>query len=127
MYRILSVEDDQMMQSLLRHTLEAYGYEVLFSSCGGQAIPMAISEKPDLILLDVNLPDTNGIDVCRALKADPKTRHIPVVMLTGGAMEVMTRVAGLDSGAEDYLLKPVSPRVLVARIGAILKQVSRLS
>lgn len=122
MYRILSVEDDPMTQKMLQAALVAAGYEFRFSPDGRGALPMALAEKPDLILLDVNLPDTTGIEVCRTLKAEPRTRHIPVLMLTGEAREVVTRVEGLDVGAEDYLFKPLSPRVLIARIGSILKQ-----
>lgn len=125
MYRILSVEDDPMMQKLLRTALVAAGYEFSLSPDGGGAVPLALAEKPDLILLDVNLPDMTGIEVCRALKAEPGTRHIPVLMLTGEAREIATRVEGLDVGAEDYMFKPISPRVLIARIGAILKQAVR--
>lgn len=122
MYRILSVEDDNMMQQMLQAALVAAGYEFRLSPDGRNALPMAIAEKPDLILLDVNLPDATGIEVCRALKAEPRTRHIPVLMLTGEAREVVTRVEGLDVGAEDYMFKPISPRVLIARIASILKQ-----
>ena len=81
----------------------------LLSRNGAGALAIAIAEKPDLIILDINLPDMNGMDVCRALKAEAKTRHIPVVMLTGEAREVVNRVEGLDIGAEDYLFKPISP------------------
>lgn len=121
MYRILSVEDDPIMQKLLKDTLVLGGYEFRLSPDGRGALPLAIAEKPDLILLDVNLPDMTGIDVCRELKADPNTSHIPVLMLTGEAREVVTRVEGLDSGAEDYMFKPISPRVLLARISSLLK------
>ena len=125
MYRILSVEDDPIMQKVLKATLVSSGYEFFCSPDGRGTLPLALSEKPDLILLDINLPDITGIEVCRALKAEPKTRHIPVVMLTGEAREVAARVKGLDVGAEDYMLKPISPRVLLARIGALLKQAAK--
>ncbi|HBA60651.1 MAG TPA: hypothetical protein DCZ92_07500 [Elusimicrobia bacterium] len=121
MYRILSVEDDPIMQKLLKDTLLLGGYEFRLSPDGRGALPLALAEKPDLILLDVNLPDMTGIEVCRKLKADPGTSHIPVLMLTGEAREVVTRVEGLDSGAEDYMFKPISPRVLLARISSLLK------
>lgn len=121
MYRILLVDDDTMMKNLLQTALVEAGYEFRYSPDGRGALPAALAEKPDLILLDINLPDTTGIEVCRALKAEVKTRHIPVIMLTGEARDVVTRVEGLDVGAEDYLFKPVSPRVLIARIGALLK------
>ena len=100
MYRILIVADDPMMQKLLQTILVSAGYEFRLSPDGRGAIPMAIADKPDLILLDVNLPDRTGIEICRALKAEPKTRHIPVLMLTGEAREVISRVEGLDVGAE---------------------------
>ncbi len=122
MYRILSIEDDPIMQKLLRDTLAAGGYEFRLSKDGAGALPAAAAEKPDLILLDVNLPDMTGIEVCRALKADPRTGHIPVLMLTGEARAVETRVEGLDAGADDYMFKPVSPRVLLARIAALIRQ-----
>ncbi len=125
MYRILSVEDDPMMQKLLQTALVAAGYEFRLSEDGRSALAVALSEKPDLILLDVNLPDMTGIEICRALKAEPKTRHIPVLMLTGEAREIVTRVEGLDVGAEDYMFKPISPRVLIARISSILKQAAK--
>lgn len=121
MYRILAVDDDPIMQQLLQATLQAEGYEFLLSQNGANVLPMAIAEKPDLIVLDVNLPDMSGMDVCRALKAEAKTRDIPVVMLTGEAREVVSRVEGLDLGAEDYLFKPISPRMLVSRIKSLLK------
>ena len=114
-----------MMQKLLQTALVAAGYEFRLSEDGRSALAVALSEKPDLILLDVNLPDMTGIEICRALKAEPKTRHIPVLMLTGEAREIVTRVEGLDVGAEDYMFKPISPRVLIARISSILKQAAK--
>ena len=121
MYQILAIEDDAIMQKVLQDTLQAEGYEFRVSPNGQDGLKMAVAGKPDLILLDINLPDMNGMEVCGALKSNPKTRHIPVLMLTGEAREVSSRVKGLDLGAEDYLLKPVSPRVLVSRIKSILK------
>ena len=121
MYRILAIEDDVIMQKVLRDTLQSEGYEFLVSPNGQDALKMAVTYKPDLIMLDINLPDISGMEVCRRLKTEPKTRHIPVLILTGEAREVTDRVEGLDLGAEDYLLKPVSPRVLVSRIKSILK------
>ena len=125
MYRILSAEDDPIMQKLLRDTLVTSGYDFILCKDGASVLPAVKAEKPDLVLLDVNLPDTTGIEVCRGLKGDPETSHIPVLMLTGEAREVAMRVEGLDVGAEDYMFKPISPRMLLARIGAILKQSAR--
>lgn len=122
MYRIMSVEDDPMMQTLLKHTMASAGYDFFLSPDGGGAVKLASDERPDLIILDVNLPDISGHEVCASLKRDPVTAHIPVVMLTGDAKSVEQRVGGLEAGADDYLFKPISPRLLLSRIGAILKQ-----
>lgn len=121
MHRIMVVEDDSLLQRLYVDILQREGFEVLLRSTGGDGLRAAPLDKPDLILLDVNLPDGNGIDFCRSLKADKLTRHIPVVIVTGEARELSNRVAGLDGGAEDYLFKPVDPKVLVARIRSLLK------
>ena len=121
MYRVLIVEDDSIMQKTLRDSLKPEGYEVLLAVDGKTALRMAPQDKPDIILLDVHLPDIGGVEVCRALKADPVTKHIPILILTGQAREITARVAGLEGGADDYLFKPISPRVLVSRIRSILK------
>jgi len=120
MYRILVIEDDPIVQKLLRDTLRPEGYEVVLCSDGAKGLKAALTERPDLILLDVNLPDTTGMDVCRALKSDAELRHIPVVMMTGESREVAQKIEGLSLGAEDYLLKPFSPRVLAARVRQLL-------
>ncbi|OGS48678.1 MAG: hypothetical protein A3J79_01245 [Elusimicrobia bacterium RIFOXYB2_FULL_62_6] len=125
MYRILAIDDDPMMQQVLKATLQPEGYEFLVSPDGKAGLLKAAADKPDLIILDVNLPDMTGMDVCRALKAGQATKHIPVIMLTGEAREVVNRVEGLDTGAEDYLFKPVSPRLLVSRIKSLLKLTSK--
>lgn len=120
MDRLLIVEDDTLMQGVLRETLEGSGYEVLISGDGAAGLAKAKDARPDLILLDVNLPDQTGHEVCRALKADAATKGIPVLMLTGEARAVAQRVEGLDAGADDYLFKPVSPKVLLARVKSLL-------
>jgi DNA-binding response OmpR family regulator len=125
MYRILAIEDDVIMQSILRDTIKPEGFEFLLGSTGQEGLDTARKEKPDMILLDINLPDMSGMEVCRNLKSDAATRHIPVMMLTGQAWEVSNRVQGLELGAEDYMLKPVSPRVLITRIRAILKAATK--
>ena len=125
MNRILVVEDDAMMQNLMKSLLRIEGFEVVISGSGREGLEAAAKEKPDLIILDVNLPDINGLDVCRSLKSDPVTRHMPVIMLTGEAREVGQRVTGLEVGAEDYILKPFESKALIARIRALIKQVSK--
>jgi len=125
MYRILAIEDDGIMQSILRDTLKPEGFEFLLGATGQEGLDLARKERPDIILLDINLPDMSGMEVCRSLKSDAATRHIPVMMLTGQAWEVSNRVQGLELGAEDYMLKPISPRVLITRIRAILKAATK--
>lgn len=125
MYRILIVEDDVMMQRVLRDTLKPEGFEVLTCGDGENALTRAPEDKPDLVILDMNLPGISGLDVCRALKANAATRHIPVLMLTGEAKEVSLRVQSLDSGADDYLFKPLGGKALLARVRSILKIASR--
>ena len=125
MYKVLMIEDDEAMARIFRDILKPEGFETLHAPTGEEGLRAAAQERPDLILLDVNLPDANGVDICRTLKLDAATRHIPVLMLTGEAREVVQRVAGLDSGAEDYLFKPIGAKVLVARVKAILKLATR--
>ena len=124
-YRIEIVEDDAMVRQVLRDMLKPEGFEVVACPDGASGLEAAGRDKPDLIVLDVNLPDLLGTEVCRRLKADPKTRHIPVLMLTGEAREVVQRVEGLDAGAEDYLFKPIGAKVFIARINSILKSSTR--
>jgi DNA-binding response OmpR family regulator len=121
MYKILFVDDDYLLRTAMSSILKAEGFEVITNANGKECLPLALKEKPDLILLDVQLLDADGVDVCRQLKADPATRHIPVVLMTGAAFDIKIRVAGLDAGAEDYLFKPVSPKVLCSRVRSILK------
>jgi two-component system phosphate regulon response regulator PhoB len=125
MYRILAIEDDPIIQKVLVITLKAEGMETLVAPDGSTGIALALGERPDLVLLDIHLPDMSGFEVCRKLKESADTRHIPVIILSGEARETSHRIEGLDSGAEDYLLKPVSSRVLAARVRAILKIATR--
>lgn len=125
MYRIAVVEDDSMMQKVLRAMFEANDCELRMWGDGRSALKELAGQKPDLVILDVNLPDMTGHDVCRSLKADPKTKAIPVLMLTGEARELQNRVNALELGADDYLFKPISPRVLVARVTSILRAKGR--
>ncbi len=127
MYRIAVVEDDSMMQKVLKAMFEAQDCEVRIWGDGGSALRELPDQKPDLVILDVNLPDMTGHDVCRTLKADPRTSQLPVLMLTGEAREVENRVSALELGADDYLFKPISPRILVARVTSILRAKGRAS
>ena len=120
MYRILVVEDDVLMRRVLKEGLRPSGFEMIECVNGTQALDLARKDKPDLVILDMHLPDRWGADVCKDLKSDPATKHIPVVILTGEARSLESRVEGLDLGAEDYLFKPISLKVLTARISSIL-------
>jgi len=120
MYRIAIVEDDPIMQKMLARAMRAEGFECTPCPDGATALERIPKERPDLVLLDVNLPDMNGREICRKLKSDARTRGIPVIILTGEALELESRLSGLELGAEDYLIKTISPKVLVARIRSIL-------
>jgi two-component system phosphate regulon response regulator PhoB len=121
--RILVVEDEEEILELLRYNLEKQGFRVACASTGEQALKMARSDVPELVVLDLMLPGVDGMEVCRNLKRDPATQAVPIVMLTakGGEADV---VAGLEIGADDYVTKPFSPRVLIARIRAVLRRMT---
>ncbi|MGI6491540.1 MAG: response regulator transcription factor, partial [Peptococcaceae bacterium] len=124
MPRILVVDDEKNILELVRFNLEREGYQVLVTLDGARALELARSEIPDLILLDVMLPEIDGFEVCRELRMDPATKEIPIVMLSARADE-FDRVLGLELGADDYITKPFSPRELIARVRARLRRVSR--
>jgi two-component system alkaline phosphatase synthesis response regulator PhoP len=117
---ILVVDDEEDLLELVNYNLSKEGYRVTAVTTGEDALRTAKNKLPDLVVLDLLLPNVDGLEVCRLLKNDPKTRHIPVVMLTAKAEE-SDQVAGLELGADDYVTKPFSPRVLLARIRAVLR------
>lgn len=121
MSKILVVDDEKNILELVRFNLEREGYQVLTALDGAQGLELARKETPDLIVLDVMLPEMNGIEVCRELHQDAATKNIPIVMLSARAEE-LDRVLGLEMGADDYVTKPFSPRELVARIKARLRR-----
>lgn len=121
MYRIVVIEDNAGMRALLQKILAAEGFECLAAVDGASGRKACLQEKPDLILLDVHLPDANGIELCRKFKADPALHHIPILILTGEAYTVENRVDGLEAGADDYIIKPFNNKELVSRIKGILK------
>lgn len=125
MARILVVEDEADIRQVLAYNLGLSGHEVRVADRGAQALDMTKAERPDLILLDLMLPDISGLEVCRAVKTDPALRDIPVVMLTARSEEI-DRVVGFELGADDYVVKPFSVRELGLRIQAVLRR-SRLS
>lgn len=121
MARILVVEDEPDLQKVLEYNLRQAGHEPLGALRGRDALELAHARRPDVILLDLMLPDLAGTDVCRSLKSDPATRQIPVIMLTAKGEEI-DRVVGFELGADDYVVKPFSVRELLLRIQAVLRR-----
>ncbi len=119
--RVLVVEDERDVAELIRYHLAKDGYAVLVAPTGGEVVRRARDARPDVILLDVMLPQVNGWDVCRQLKEEADTRMIPVILVTGRVDEA-DKVLGFELGAEDYVTKPFSPRELLARIRAVLRR-----
>lgn len=120
-HRILVVDDEVDLLELVRYNLVKEGYDVACVGSGEEALKAARKEPPDLIVLDLMLPTVDGLEVCRRLKAEARTRDIPIVMLTAKSEESDV-ISGLDRGADDYISKPFSPRVLTARIKALLRR-----
>ena len=119
--KILVIDDEEDILELLRFNLTKEGYQVCSASTGEEALALARTERPDLILLDLMLPGIDGLEVARRLKADPLTRSMPIVMLTAKGEE-SDIVTGLELGAKDYITKPFSRKVLVARLRAVLRR-----
>lgn len=120
---ILVVDDEEDIQELVKYNLVRNGMDVTVVGTGEAALDAARSKLPDMILLDLMLPGIDGLEVCNLLKHDQKTSHIPIVMLSARGEEADV-VAGLELGADDYVTKPFSPRVLVARVKAVLRRKS---
>jgi two-component system, OmpR family, response regulator len=116
--KILAVEDDSTLLGVLKYNLEKEGYQVITATDGSQALAIARSDMPDLIVLDIMLPVLNGFEVCRILR---KELTVPILMLTAKTEEI-DKVVGLEIGADDYMTKPFSMRELLARIRAMLRR-----
>ncbi len=123
MHSILVVDDEPDILNLLEYNLKKAGYAVLQAKDGPEAIELAVRKKPDLILLDVMLPDMEGTEVLKRLKSSDAVAHIPVIMLTAKGEEI-DKVVGFELGAEDYITKPFSPRELILRLKAVLNRFS---
>jgi len=120
-YHILIVDDEEDILELVRYNLELDGFQTTCVINGEQALKKTRTEKPDLIVLDLMLPNIDGLDVCRILKNDSKTKNIPILMLTARGEEADI-VRGLEIGADDYVTKPFSPKILVARVKTLLRR-----
>jgi two-component system alkaline phosphatase synthesis response regulator PhoP len=121
---VLVAEDDETILELIRYNLEKEGYRVSCHTSGEKALLAAGIEVPDLVLLDILLPGIDGIQVCRLLRSEEKTRHVPIIMVTAKGEE-QDIVEGLQIGADDYITKPFSPKVMLARIQAVLRRKQR--
>ncbi len=121
MAKILVVDDEPDALELVSFNLKSAGYDVVTAENGAEALKKARLHVPDLILLDVMLPEVDGLEVCKLLRRDAATATIPIIMLTAKAGEI-DRVLGLELGAEDYVTKPFSPRELVLRVKNLLKR-----
>lgn len=121
--RILAVDDEADLLELIFYNLNKEGWEVSLAADGQEALAKIRKEKFDLVILDLMLPGMPGMEICRVLRNDPKTRELPIIMLTAKGEEV-DRVLGLEMGADDYISKPFSPRELIARIRAVMRRTS---
>ncbi len=119
MPKIVIAEDEPDIRELIAFTLRFAGFEVIATSNGAEALEAALREIPDLIMMDVRMPKMTGYEACRAMKADPKVQHIPVIFLSAKGQESEIK-EGLEAGAEEYLLKPFAPDQLIDRVRAIL-------
>jgi two-component system phosphate regulon response regulator PhoB len=119
---VLVVEDEDALATLLQYNLDKEGYRTTLAADGEEALLLVDERTPDLVVLDWMLPKVSGIEVCRRLRAQPKTRNLPILMLTARGEEA-DRIRGLDTGADDYLVKPFAMSELTARIRAVLRRI----
>ena len=121
MARILVVEDEKDLQELLAYNFRQAGHATTVVGSGKEALSAVTEQRPDLVLLDLMLPDVSGLEICRRLKGDPGTRDMPIIMVTAKGDEV-DRVVGVELGADDYVVKPYSLRELLLRVDAVLRR-----
>jgi len=124
MTRVLVVEDDRDIAELVERYLQKAGFAIELLSSGRDALKAIADRTPDLLILDLMLPHVDGLEICRAVRSEPRTAAIPIIMLTARADE-SERIVGLEIGADDYVAKPFSPNELVARVRALLRRAQR--
>jgi len=122
--KILIVEDEKDILQLVKLYLEKDGYRTVTASTGSEGLAQVRTEKPDLIVLDLMLPEIDGLEICKRLRSAPETAMLPIIMLTAKAEESDT-IIGLELGADDYVTKPFSPKTLVARVKALFRRLDR--
>lgn len=118
---IVIVEDEANIVELVKYNLDREGYRTLYANDGRKGLELIKQELPDLVILDLMLPELDGLSVCKQLRSDAQTKSIPIIILTAKSEEA-DRVLGLEMGADDYVTKPFSPRELVARVRAVLRR-----
>lgn len=123
MAKILIAEDERDIRDLITFTLNFAGHQVVATSNGEEALQAIHTEMPELVLLDVRMPRMTGYEVCREVKADPLTQHIPVAFISAKGQESEIRT-GLEAGAEEYILKPFSPDQLIEQVNKLLSKAS---
>jgi phosphate regulon transcriptional regulator PhoB len=119
--KILMIEDDRDIVEMIEYNLKEEGYQVISAFDGEKGIELVKRDKPDLVILDLMLPAVDGFEVCKVLKNQQSTAHIPIIILSAKSRET-DKVVGLELGADDYVTKPFSPRELIARIKAVLRR-----
>ncbi len=122
--KILIIEDEADITQLLVHYFNKEGYHTCVASTGLQGLKLARMENPALVILDLMLPELDGFEICKNLRSDPKTSHLPIIILTAKSEE-SDKVLGLELGADDYVTKPFSPKELVARVRALTRRTER--
>ena len=122
--KILIVEDEKDIRDLIIYSLEGKGYQTISADDGEKAIKMLKENKPDLVILDWMLPSVSGLEICRSIRRDIKTKNIPIIMLTAKITE-NDKILGLDSGADDYITKPFSTAELSSRVKEMLRRIER--
>jgi two-component system alkaline phosphatase synthesis response regulator PhoP len=118
---ILVIDDQKELADLVRRSLEQDGFDVILAPDGTSGLKIATAHRPDLVVLDLSMPDIDGLEVCQRLKRDPRQARIPILVLSARA-SADDRILGLELGADDYLVKPFVPRELVARVKALLRR-----
>ena len=121
---VLIVEDEEDIASILQINLEADGYDVITLNSGGPVMTAVLEQQPAIILLDVMIPEKDGFEVCKELKANPQTKHVPIIFLTAKTLEHNV-ISGLEIGADDYITKPIKPKLLKSKIKSLLRRISQ--